>query len=321
MKSRETMHIPEIRKVLFIFLDGIGIGTKDPARNPFFATELPFLQSLLDGKLPSLRQRRIDARHAACIPVDATMGVAGFPQSGTGQAALYTGVNTAKIIGQHFGPYLYSTLKPVVERENIFRRLLNEGIERSELALANAFPQRFFDYMASGRQRMVAGMYAAHVTEIPFRDIAMLKKGMAVSTDITAERWADIGHPDAPVLSPYQAGRQLAHIAVEHSFSLYEYFMTDKAGHERSMTHAVRILQDIDDFLRGVWEARDSSLTIILSSDHGNLEELSVKTHTRNPIPLLVFGAQIQSFISLLPLDKRPSISDITPAICRFLCP
>jgi len=29
---------------------------------------------------------------------------------------------------------------------------------------------------------------------------------------------------------------------------------------------------------------------VILTSDHGNLEDLSVKTHTRNPVPTLLWG-------------------------------
>ncbi len=31
-------------------------------------------------------------------------------------------------------------------------------------------------------------------------------------------------------------------------------------------------------------------MTIVITSDHGNLEDLSVRTHTRNPVPLAVSG-------------------------------
>ena len=36
-------------RVLFIFLDGVGLGIDDPNINPFARLEMPFLQSLLGG--------------------------------------------------------------------------------------------------------------------------------------------------------------------------------------------------------------------------------------------------------------------------------
>lgn len=302
------------RRVLLILLDGVGIGTKDPRRNPLFAARPPFLQSLLDGELPSLRNRRIEAADAECIPLDANLGVAGLPQSGTGQSALYTGMNTARIIGQHFGPYLYSTLKPIVEEHNIFHRLRN-GKAHGRATLANAFPQRFFDYLEGPRRRMVAGIYAVLAADLRFRDINDLKRGEAVSTDITAERWAGIGHPDAPVVPPREAGRALAHVAAMHDFTLFEYFLTDKAGHDMNPDFANRTLHDVDELLRGLYDAATlGELLILVTSDHGNMEEIGIKTHTRNPVPLIAFGSR-DGF------DSRSliSISDIVPAVCSFL--
>ena len=37
-------------RVLFIFLDGVGLGVDDPNINPFARLEMPFLQSLLGGQ-------------------------------------------------------------------------------------------------------------------------------------------------------------------------------------------------------------------------------------------------------------------------------
>lgn len=302
------------RRVLFIFLDGVGIGARDARRNPFFAVRPPFLTELLGGVLPSLRQRTIETRESLCLPLDATLGVRGLPQSGTGQSTLYTGINTARVIRQHFGPYLYSTLKPVVAAHNVFARLRAAGAAH-RLALANAFPQRFFDYLDGPRRRMVAGMYAALTADVRFRDIRDLQRGMAVSTDITAARWAQIGHPDAPVITPYDAGRTLARVAARHRFTLFEYFATDKAGHERSPSMAAAFLRDVDSLLRGVYEHIDRTRTlVIVTSDHGNIEEIGIKTHTRHPVPLLLFGAR-----EAFPVDGLRSLSHLVPAICRFL--
>ncbi|MDX9759553.1 MAG: peptidase [Bacteroidota bacterium] len=305
--------IPD-RRVLFIFLDGVGIGVKDARRNPFFAVRPPFLTELLGGALPSLRHRTIETREALCIPLDATLGVRGLPQSGTGQSTLYTGINTARMIGQHFGPYLYSTIKPVVAARSVFARLRSADPSHS-LALANAFPQKFFYYLAGPRRRMVAGIHAALAADVRFRDIRDLRRGLAISTDITAARWAQIGHPDAPVIRPYEAGRTLARVAARHHFTLFEYFATDKAGHERSPAMAAAVLGDIDALLRGVHEQIDPTKTlVIVTSDHGNIEEIGIKTHTRYPVPLILFGAR-----GGFPVDGLHSLSHLVPAICRFL--
>ncbi|MBL0173957.1 MAG: hypothetical protein IPP94_01625 [Ignavibacteria bacterium] len=303
------------RRALLIFLDGLGIGRAKRDVNPLFDARLPFLRDALGGALPSLSRRRIDTPYAQCLPANATLGVAGLPQSGTGQSTLYTGINTARIIRQHFGPYLYSTLKPVVTEHSLFAQALRAGIRRRDIALANAFPQRFFDYLAGPQKRMVAGMYAAMQSRILFRDVRHLQAGTAVSADITAARWKDIGHPEAPVVAPYEAGRTLAAVTARHRLTLFEYFATDKAGHERSMPMARRVLEDIDAFLRGVIEHSDPASTLVLvTSDHGNLEDLSTKSHTRNPVPVFLFGAGRREVHY-----RIHSLADITPAILSYL--
>ncbi len=308
------MHDRHARRALLIFVDGVGIGPRDPARNPFFHAPPPFLLELLDGRLPSLGERHITARAARCLAADACMDTPGLPQSGTGQTALYSGINAARIVGHHFGPYVYSTLKPVLAAHSVFARLLQAGVPLRDLALANAFPQRFFDYLAGPRRRLVAGMHAAIEAGVPFRDIDAMKRGEAVSADITGARWKDIGHPDAPVRTPREAGRALGRVAMQHRFTLFEYFLTDKAGHERSMKLATAALLDLDDLLRGVADTIDASTTLVaVSSDHGNMEDLSVKTHTRHPVPVLLFGCMAYA------PDGIADIMDVTPALCTFL--
>ncbi|MDX1740430.1 MAG: peptidase, partial [Rhodothermales bacterium] len=61
-------------------------------------------------------------------------------------------------------------------------------------------------------------------------------------------------------------------------------------------------------------EALDgSNTTLLLTSDHGNLEDLSVKTHTRNPVPFVALGPAAHDFAEVR------SILDVTPAILRSL--
>ena len=110
-----------------VFWDGVGLGREDPLLNPFFAAKLPHFRKLLDGSLPSLKRRRIFSPRSSATPVNTTLGIEGLPQSGTGQAAIFTGVNAPKKIGKHFGPHPYSTLVPVVKEKNIFVQLGAKG--------------------------------------------------------------------------------------------------------------------------------------------------------------------------------------------------
>src|SRR5258706_8179569 len=139
--------------VLMLFLDGVGIGTKDSASNPFFVAPLVALRRLLGGDLPYVEAAYREAPGVSMVPLDATLGLPGLPQSGTGQVALLTGANAAHTIGRHFGPFPYSTLKPLLQARNIFTRLKNSG--KTGL-YANGFPKLYFDHMKPRNGRMTA---------------------------------------------------------------------------------------------------------------------------------------------------------------------
>jgi bisphosphoglycerate-independent phosphoglycerate mutase (AlkP superfamily) len=55
-------------------------------------------------------------------------------------------------------------------------------------------------------------------------------------------------------------------------------------------------------------------MMVIITSDHGNIEDLSVKTHTLNPVPLLWLGP---SYLEVQPLPK--DITGVTPWVLRLL--
>jgi len=273
-------------RLLFLFLDGVGIGHK--SHNPFFVAGIPVMRSLMGGTIADLRDCHRSTARSSLVPLNATLGIAGLPQSGTGQSALLTGQNTSRLIGRHFGPYTFSSLKPVVMKDNLFVRLIQKG---KKVCYANAFPQKYFDYIHSPRARMTPIAFSWFSTGLSFNGGQELRKGTALSADITNERWPDLGYPDIEQITPGQAGRRLARLLHEHDFVFFEYFQTDHAGHHQSMEEAVACLERIDELLGGfLEEAEDRNMTALLTSDHGNMEDLSVKTHTRNPVPLLVFG-------------------------------
>jgi bisphosphoglycerate-independent phosphoglycerate mutase (AlkP superfamily) len=54
--------------------------------------------------------------------------------------------------------------------------------------------------------------------------------------------------------------------------------------------------------------------SVILTSDHGNIEDLSTRNHTLNKVPTIVWGADKEQ------IAKRiKSLADITPAIVETL--
>ena len=304
-------------QVLMLFLDGVGIGRRDPDVNALIAAHLPSLRSLLGGEIPTLDRRGVTASPAVAFPLDATLGIPGLPQSGTGQAALFAGVNASRIAGKHFGPYPYSTLRPIIARQNIFKRCLDAGFTT---CFANAFPKRFFDYMKHHGSRLSVTTLSCTQTGIPLLQGADLVAGHAVSADITNEGWKNLGHPDIEVLKPAEAGRRLAKISAHHDFVLFEYWKTDYAGPSRDMKEAIRVLERFDAMLGGILDALDSTRTLLLiTSDHGNIEDMSVKTHTRHPVPLILYGHKHKETAALLQAKSRPSLPHVIPAIMEIL--
>lgn len=263
-----------------IFIDGVGIGKEDFEFNPFFKYDFKAFKNIF-GKIPSLDNPILVKDNYFLFPVDANLGVDGLPQSGTGQTSIFCGVNAPKLIGKHFGPYPYSTLIPVVEKENIFRHFHSRN---RKVQFVNAYPQVFFDYIASGKSRLSVTTMSLHLNGMKFNKIEELLKGEALTADLTNERWnIKLGY-ELPVITPEQAAGRLIDIASKNEFTCLEYFMTDHIGHWRHKDEFDYTIETIDRFLlRVLTLVKDTDTTLLICSDHGNLEDISVKTHTRNP--------------------------------------
>ena len=298
--------------ILMVFLDGVGIGRKDPRHNPFFASHLPTFERLLGGRMPHLHDAYRSNSTASLCPVNATLRMAGLPQSGTGQTSLMTGINAPRMIGKHFGPYPYSTLKPVLHEHNVFRKLHDRG---RCVFYANAFPRQFFDYIGSPKARIPVFSLSWMMAGFSLNNSDTLAQGRALSADVTNERWHKLGYPGMPVVTPQDAGRKLVELTSEHDFVLYEYYLTDHAGHKQSMVEAELVLKCLDQLLEGIAESLDlSSMLMVLTSDHGNLEDLTTKSHTRNPVPFLAIGRDRRDIVR-----RVKNLTHIAPAILDLL--
>ncbi len=292
---------------LFLFLDGVGIGDAIPDINPFFSTRLPNFKKIFGG-IPSKENMEMHNGNAFVEPSDALLGVEGLPQSGTGQTALFTGVNAAQVLGSHFGPYPHSEIRPILEEKNIFKILKILG---ADVYFANAFPRQFFEYVESGRRRLSATTMSCMMSGVPLCNADSLRSGEGLSADITAERWpTELGYSDISPITALDAGKRLGRIARKHDFTMFEYFLTDKAGHDMNKKMAETVLKNFDGLLGGIVDGGLDTLTVLMSSDHGNIEDISIKTHTLNSALTAVAGEHAEFF-----RDRLKSICDVTPRI------
>ncbi|MGE5456944.1 MAG: alkaline phosphatase family protein [Methanococcaceae archaeon] len=299
-----------MHSTLMIFIDGVGIGSPDPAINPFFRFPFRIFNELF-GQIPSLEHQNMRRDNIFLFPVDACLDTEGLPQSGTGQVSIFCGVNAAKLIGQHFGPYPYSTLLPVLTEENIFKKFMDKG---HTVAFVNAYPQLFFDYVNSGKQRLSATTMACRQNKMRLNDYNDLKAGNALSAEIDNSRWVTKMNYDLPILAPETAAERLMTISRNHTFTMFEYYLTDHLGHGRIKDALEYTLRVLDQFLFHILTNIDESeMTLIICSDHGNLEDLSVKGHTVNPALTITAGKFAASLASQI-----RSLPDIQPAILRM---
>jgi hypothetical protein len=269
-----------------IFIDGVGIGKKDYEFNPFFKYDFKSFQEIF-GKIPSLENSFLTANGFYLFPTDARLGVEGLPQSGTGQASIFCGINAPQIVGKHFGPYPYSTTVPLIKEKNIFLHYKNQN---RKSFFANAYPQVFFDYINSGKSRLSVTSLSYISTGMKLNNEIDVLNGRALTAEITNERWnSKLGY-SLPIITPQTAAERLLKIADENDFTLYEFFLSDHIGHGRIKNEFDQIFRNIDLFLLHLMKNIPNDITFVVCSDHGNLEDLSIKTHTMNPALTITGG-------------------------------
>ena len=299
------------RCVLFVFLDGIGLGLPGPD-NPLSTGRYPALERLAGGHAWTAAAPPVRTLGHVFVPLDVTLGVDGLPQSGTGQTALYTGVNAPALAGRHYGPFPHSATFAALAAENVFARLLRSGVGPDRLAFANAYPDRYFAYAErTGRHSTAPRMALA--AGLRLRTAADVRAGQALTAEITGAAWRERLGLDVPHLTPEAAGHALAALARTLAFTLYEVYATDKAGHARDPAEAARVLADADGLLGGALAALDPATDLlVVASDHGNLDDLGRKTHTFAPVPLAAWGVGAGAFAS------ATTVLDVAPALERL---
>ena len=277
-------------KTLLVFIDGLGLGSSDPEINPIHSGVCPCLEELLNE----------------AVPVDATLGVAGMPQSATGQTALLTGVNAARVMGRHVEALPGPKLKEVIAEHSLFKQLSARGYR-------GTFANAFFvdDVKAVFERRHQSVTTVASLTALgSVRNTEDLLCNWAVYQDLTRETLRGRGY-EGPLVTPREAAGHLLAIAREHDFTLFEFFLTDVAAHKGTRADQLEILKRLDEFLAVARSFADTPRGLFaLTSDHGNIEDSTTRLHTFNPVPLVAIG---QGAVELKSTIK--SLVDFVPAL------
>ncbi len=313
--TKDLLMIAPVHRVVFVFLDGVGVGSSDATVNPFLTAPMPTFRRLFGDQWPVILESRplglwATGDHVRLYIADACLGVPGLPQSGTGTTSLLTGVNAARLLGQHAGPFPPAELRPLLRAKNLFTRVQQLG---GRATLANAFPPFYLERLERGRARRTTMTQAALGAGLRLRDVNDLQRGRALSAFITNERWNRVA-PFIPVISPEEAGIRLARLARSYTLTAFEFFQTDHVGHRRDISFAVEVLARVDGLLAGLISELDPTRDlVVMASDHGNCEDLSTNQHTRNPVPVFVWGAVVRDAPSI----RR--ITDVVPFILHHL--
>lgn len=287
--------------VLLLFIDGLGIGSRGIS-NPLDGLQNAAPLALFKNEAPVTLD-------GVLAPTDACLGIEGRPQSASGQTTILTGINAPAQLGYHKQGFPNKALLKIIREHSLFLKLKHAGV--APVTFANAYPKRFFE----DRPRWVSATTAAvEAAALPFRTVDDLRSGRAVYQDFTNRMLIERGE-DAVLSTANEAAEVLAAIASESIFTLYEYFITDKIGHAQDMEAARTVLQDLALLIRQLLARVDLAHTsVILTSDHGNIEDLSSRNHTLNEVPTIVWGANRDSIAS-----RIKSLADITPAIVESL--
>ena len=293
-------------RITFIFLDGMGLAHAS-ATNPFTVSSMPRLAALLNGPLTAQSQQ--SSPTLLLKGIDACLGIDGLPQSATGQTSLFTGINAAALLGYHLPAFPNEPLVKTIHETSLLKAAAEKGLS---CTFANAYSPRYFELVAKGLRMHSVTTQCVLAAKLPFRTTEDLRRGEAVYWDMTNEHLSDSG---IAVIEPGLAGWRCAKLSQQFDLVLYENFLPDVLGHRRDYAAIARMLRGLDEFLHAFLKETGPDHSLVVTSDHGNIEDLTTGNHTRNPVPLLAIGP------IAAPMTRAESITDVMGLLLNFWRP
>ena len=297
------------RKLVLFFIDGVGLGDDDES-NPIRGLFAPLL---CDGGLVR-RDVPLRCTGAVVVPTDAVMGVAGTPQSATGQASIFTGINAQRFLGLHLPAFPNDRLAALVHERSLMRVLRERGVG---VTSANLYSQEFFQKRQSARRNLFpVSTLTIRASGVPFRYPEDYRAGKAVFADITNELLRSRG-VDVPLSTPEESAVRMARIVAENDFVFFEYFMTDLHGHRRDREAILSCVDILNRFAARLWQlVRGDSTALLVVSDHGNAEDMVLGDHTMNQVPTILIGGTPQDRESFA--RRVRDLSDVYRAVLGY---
>lgn len=307
-------------RVALLFIDGVGVGRKDPAHNPLARGDY-LLSQFEDGPGYALPVG------GALAKVDARFGVRGRPQSASNQTAILTGLPAPHLVGRHVLGFPDPKLRSLLQAHSIIRRLTEHGRRAS---FANAYPAGYLDALGLARRpseqpdvvippralrriRASATTLAMSAGNIPLRTLDDARRGEGLTNDIDGKRAQARGF-QLPRREPEEAAEIFWRMGRETDFLLFEHYLADEAGHAQDHDAAQEALSTFDRFARAVVLNRPEDAHVLICSDHGNVEDLSSRNHTLNSVPVLCFGPGADAVAREL-----RDVADVGRAVLRLL--
>ncbi|MEM7799913.1 MAG: hypothetical protein AAF633_12035 [Chloroflexota bacterium] len=298
---------------MIFFMDGVGLGGDDPKVNPFLTANVPNFRRLAGAETFTYHTETYIGPSNSFVPTDAGVGVDGLPQSATGQAMILCGRNVSAAIGEHYGPKPNQAVRDELAKGTLFDQVAEAG---GKAALLTPYPEGYFQAVNSGRRLYSSVPQAVVNAGLSLYGVDELRAGKAISPDFTNEGWVTmLGYDDLPQYSYQSAGETLAQIASTYQFSFFEHWLSDRFGHRGSLEDAVAHLEKIDQVVGALfdaWPQKDGLL--IITSDHGNIEDKSRRNHTANPVPTILIG---EGHATYAPMIR--DLTDIAKVIAMHL--
>ncbi|MCS6875101.1 MAG: alkaline phosphatase family protein [Pyrinomonadaceae bacterium] len=291
------------KSILLFFVDGLGIGEQKDS-NPLAylnkkACPLAYFRDYITETI----------ENGVMVPTDACLGVEGRPQSASGQTTILTGINAPQKIGYHKNGFPNEALKKIIDENSVFLQIKKANLGKA--TFANAYTPQFFTTKPRWKSATTLAVEAAG---IEFRKLQDLLAGKALYHDFTNQTLRNKGF-DIPLFTTSQAAEILARLTRSYDFVLYEHFITDKIGHAQDFALATKHLEKLAELLRELLKKVNlEETTVILTSDHGNIEDLSTRNHTTNKVPTVIWGREKDFAVNMI-----KSLTDITPTILKIL--
>jgi hypothetical protein len=309
-------------RVIFLFFDGVGIGRADES-NPFFTSTVKYIP-FFQGYQPPTGNGAVLVK-----PIDAVLGIDGIPTSASGQTTLFTGINIPKLLNQHKGSYPDKFMRKTLIEGNILLTLRGKDLnarflnaypahrelfssqhiaiqEDGEFYFSDQFPRLF-------RRRISVTSCMLLSTLTPPFDEQDVREERSIYQDFSNKSLIDKGL-DIPEYTPEKAAEIIYNASRSHDFLLYEFFQTDMHGHNAGYRECEELIRRLDRLVgRLISLLNPEEDTLLLTSDHGNLEDNTTRLHTHNPVPLLVWGSGSHRLRSSI-----DSIADVTPALLNY---